>query len=67
MADVRIEVRANGPNRISGPIEIVDENGNAYSIPEGQFVSFCRCGDSNNKPFCDGAHRESFEAESKAR
>lgn len=67
MADVKIEVRANGPNRISGPIEIVDQDGNAYNIPEGQFVSFCRCGGSNNKPFCDGSHRESFEAESKAR
>ena len=68
MADVKIEIRANGPNRISGPIEIVDQDGNAYTIPEGQFVSFCRCGTSSNKPFCDGSHREcSFEAESKAR
>ena len=28
MADVKIEIRANGPNRISGPIDIVDQDGN---------------------------------------
>ena len=68
MADVRIEVRANGPNRIAGPIDIVDQDGNAYNIPEGQWVSFCRCGQSSNKPFCDGTHmRVGFDAESKAR
>lgn len=68
MAEVRIEVRENGPNRVSGPIEIVDQEGNAYTVPEGRWVSFCRCGQSNNKPFCDGTHLHcGFEAESKAR
>ena len=67
MADVKVEIRANGPLRVSGEIEIVDVEGNNYALPEGQFVTFCRCGDSSNKPFCDGSHREGFEAESKAR
>ena len=67
MADVKIEIRPNGPLRISGEVEIVDSEGGNYAIPEGQFVTFCRCGQSSNKPFCDGSHRESFEAESKAR
>ena len=67
MADVKIEVRPNGPNRISGSIEIVDADGNSYTLPEGQFVTLCRCGQSGRKPFCDGSHRDaSFEAESKA-
>ena len=35
MADVKIEIRANGPNRVTGPIEIVDQSGNNYSIPRG--------------------------------
>ena len=35
MADVKIEIRANGPNRVTGPIEIVDQSGNNYSVPEG--------------------------------
>ncbi len=67
MADVKIEVRANGPNRVMGPIEIVDQSGNSYTIPEGQWVSLCRCGTSNSKPYCDGSHRDcGFEAPSEA-
>ncbi len=67
MADVKIEVRLNGPNRVTGPIDIVDQDGNAFAIPEGQWVSLCRCGASNKKPFCDGAHRDAgFDAPSKA-
>ncbi len=67
MADVKIEIRANGPSRVSGPIEIVDQSGKAYSIPEGQWVSLCRCGHSANKPFCDGGHQSAgFEAPSEA-
>jgi CDGSH-type Zn-finger protein len=67
MPDVRIEVRVNGPNRISGPIEIVDQDGNAFPVPEGQWVAMCRCGHSGNKPFCDGSHmREGFQADTKA-
>ena len=68
MADVKIEIRENGPNRVTGPIEIVDADGGNYSIPEGRWVSLCRCGLSAEKPFCDGAHRDGgFQAESKAR
>ena len=68
MADVKIEIRENGPLRVSGPIDMVDKDGNAYTIPEGQWVAMCRCGHSANKPFCDASHRDnSFEAESVAR
>ena len=67
MADVNIEIGADGPNRISGPIDIVDQDGNNYAIPEERWVAMCRCGHSFTKPFCDGGHRDAgFEAESKA-
>ena len=67
MADTKIEVRSNGPYRITGPIEIVDQDGNAFSLPEGQWVSLCRCGQSKNKPFCDVSHRDTgFQADTKA-
>jgi len=67
MADAKVEIRLNGPLRVYGEIEIVDADGKNYTVPEGQWVSFCRCGESKKKPFCDSAHREcGFEAESKA-
>jgi CDGSH-type Zn-finger protein len=67
MADVNIEIRANGPYRVTGPIDLVDMQGQPYTIPEGQWVSLCRCGHSGNKPFCDGAHRDAgFQGPSEA-
>ena len=67
MADVNIEIRENGPIRVTGPVTITDKDGNNYSIPEGQWVSMCRCGQSQNKPFCDSAHRDAgFVGESHA-
>ncbi|CAI8049732.1 hypothetical protein GBAR_LOCUS27377 [Geodia barretti] len=35
MADVKVEIRGNGPLRVIGEIEIVDQSGNNYTIPEG--------------------------------
>jgi CDGSH-type Zn-finger protein len=67
MADVKVEIRANGPYRVTGPIDLVDQQGNAYAIPEGQWLSLCRCGQSDNKPFCDGTHRDcGFQGPSEA-
>ena len=67
MPDVKLEVRLNGPVRVYGPFELVDQDGNSFTLPEGQWVSLCRCGISKNKPFCDTSHREAgFEAPSKA-
>ena len=67
MADVKIEIRANGPYRVYGPIDLVDAGGNPYTIPEGQWVSLCRCGLSDKKPFCDSSHRDGgFNAPSEA-
>ncbi len=67
MADTKIELRPNGPLRVTGPIEIVDQEGKAFQLPEGQWVSVCRCGQSSNKPFCDSSHRDAgFQDETKA-
>jgi len=69
MADTIITVRSNGPYRVEGPVTVVDPDGKEFALPEGQFVSLCRCGMSDNKPFCDSAHRmkePSFDAPSKA-
>jgi len=67
MADVEINVLLNGPLRIKGPLEIKDHQGNAYDLAGRDVISLCRCGQSANKPFCDGSHgRTGFVHEPKA-
>ncbi len=57
MSDVTIEVRANGPLKVTGSIEVLDAEGRRFALPPGSAVALCRCGHSKNKPFCDGSHR----------
>lgn len=66
MAGTKITVLNNGSIKIDGDFEIVDSQGNAYGLGSRTLVSLCRCGFSQNKPFCDGAHKNQFEHESKA-
>jgi CDGSH-type Zn-finger protein len=46
----------HGPLRIEGEFEIYDAQGNPYGLAGRTVISLCRCGQSANKPFCDGAH-----------
>jgi CDGSH-type Zn-finger protein len=55
----KITVSNNGPLRIEGDFEIVDPAGQAFGLAGRTALSLCRCGQSANKPFCDGAHRAS--------
>jgi CDGSH-type Zn-finger protein len=61
MAATRITVNNNGSLRVEGDFEIVDKEGNVYDLGGREIVSICRCGRSNNKPFCDGSHKGHFE------
>jgi hypothetical protein len=47
----------SGPLWVQGGVEIVDANGESYELRNR--VTLCRCGQSLNKPFCDGAHTKS--------
>jgi len=54
-----IEVSKDGPYRVTGSILLVDELGNDVPGAEGssrEHFSLCRCGHSQNKPFCSGMH-----------
>lgn len=53
----KITCNHNGPLRIEGEFEIVDPNGVAFGLAGRTVISLCRCGHSENKPFCDGAHK----------
>ena len=64
---VEIKVRHNGPYKVTGPIRLIDADGNEYDVPEGEPVALYRCGGSTTKPFCDGTHsKKGFEAAERA-
>jgi CDGSH-type Zn-finger protein len=68
MAATKVTILRNGPVRIEGDFEIVDFEGNAFGLAGRTAISLCRCGMSENKPFCDGTHgRQFFASECKAR
>ncbi len=51
-----IELRPNGPLVVKGRIRIESPDGSL--LFEGERVALCRCGQSGNKPFCDGTHQK---------
>ncbi|MCZ7575141.1 MAG: CDGSH iron-sulfur domain-containing protein [Ardenticatenaceae bacterium] len=58
-----IKASKNGPFLISGTATFTDANGNVKET-EGKMFALCRCGQSANKPFCNGSHkRVNFEAD----
>ncbi|MGO9686340.1 MAG: CDGSH iron-sulfur domain-containing protein, partial [Beijerinckiaceae bacterium] len=48
------EEECSGPIWLQGGIKVVSADGFEYEIRNR--VTLCRCGQSNNKPFCDGTH-----------
>lgn len=58
---LRVTPTLNGPLRVEGNLEICSGTGRTVSrVAE---ATLCRCGHSQNKPFCDGSHRRpGFEA-----
>ena len=59
MSDVKVVVRDNGPFLVSGPFTVEDGDGKQFDLAGKETVALCRCGASENRPFCDGAHNRS--------
>lgn len=53
-SDTKIEMLENGPLLVYGNILIKDQKGN--ETKKNNVTAFCRCGRSDNKPYCDGSH-----------
>ena len=65
MAEVTIETIKNGPYIVTGAVELIDGDGNAFPVEKR--MALCRCGASTEKPFCDGTHSKiGFQAAQKA-
>lgn len=49
-----VEVIENGPLLVYGNLTVKDKAGNEEH--KNKVTAFCRCGQSSNKPYCDGTH-----------
>ena len=49
----------SGSIRITGTVDHVDSEGNVIGTLENP--KFCGCGQSKEKPFCDGSHKGLLE------
>lgn len=45
----------NGPLQVKGALEVTSGTGHRLNVTKT--VYFCRCGQSQNKPYCDGSHK----------
>ena len=64
----KVTVLNNGPIRIEGDFVIQDVDGKPFGLAGRTAISLCRCGFSENKPFCDGKHGvKGFESQCQAR
>jgi CDGSH-type Zn-finger protein len=52
-----IEPKANGPYLVKKLQSLTNSKG-ADILPDKEIIALCRCGKSNNKPFCDGTHNK---------
>ncbi|MEZ4219288.1 MAG: CDGSH iron-sulfur domain-containing protein [Polyangiaceae bacterium] len=64
----QIKCAPNGPLLTEGPLTLTDPTGKNLEIPAGKKIALCRCGFSQNKPFCDGQHsKQGFKADEEAK
>jgi CDGSH-type Zn-finger protein len=52
-----ITLLEDGPLLINGEFKLTRADGQELPVEEAN-IALCRCGASNNKPFCDGTHRQ---------
>lgn len=52
---LNVQPLPNGPLMVAGNLEVVSGTGRTVDKVTKAFL--CRCGQSKNKPFCDGSHK----------
>jgi CDGSH-type Zn-finger protein len=53
---LHVTPRPDGPLLVKGNVTIT--TGSGRQAWQGTETAMCRCGESQNKPFCDGKHKE---------
>jgi len=57
--ETKVEVMKDGPLLVYGKLNVTRKDGSKEI--KNKTTAFCRCGLSNNKPYCDGTHsKEDF-------
>ena len=52
--ETKVQVMPNGPLLVHGALEVAGTDGTTEN--KSKTTAFCRCGASQNKPYCDGTH-----------
>jgi uncharacterized Fe-S cluster protein YjdI len=61
VSETIVEPALNGPLLVHGNVKVKHVDGSF--ITRNNVTAFCRCGNSSNKPYCDGSHKKiNFQA-----
>lgn len=52
--ETKVEVLDNGPLLVYGTLKVTHKDG--HTETKNKTTAFCRCGASEDKPYCDGTH-----------
>jgi CDGSH-type Zn-finger protein len=64
----KVTIFNNGSIRVEGEFTVHDSDGKEFGLSGRTAIGLCRCGASENKPFCDGSHKRiGFESVCPAR
>jgi CDGSH-type Zn-finger protein len=64
----KVIINNNGSIRVEGEFTVQDAEGKEFGLGGRTAIGLCRCGHSQNKPFCDGSHnRVGFDSVCAAR
>lgn len=68
---MKIQVRDHAGLRVElgdgETLELVDGAGRPFGLGGRRVITLCRCGRSQNKPFCDSSHKQGFDSVCEAR
>lgn len=54
--EIVVEPAPNGPLMVHGNLTVKGKDGT--TTKKNNVTAFCRCGNSDNKPYCDGSHKK---------
>ncbi|MGA0275360.1 MAG: CDGSH iron-sulfur domain-containing protein [Dehalococcoidia bacterium] len=57
MSEAKIVPGDDGPYHVYGAFVLIDGAGNKLELTDSE-TWLCRCGQSTDKPFCTGSHRD---------